>query len=91
MISAIEQEQHGSNNGFNEETYKAAKPHFIYGVSHFNQAGVDISEMVKALVRSLVKDYGLERETVDNMRPYIKRFVADVQSGSVKLENPGLE
>jgi N12 class adenine-specific DNA methylase len=73
---------------FDEDTYAKAKPLFIAGVSHFQQAGADIAEMVKALVRSLAKDYGLQRAAVENMRPYIKRFVADVQAGTVAIGEP---
>lgn len=70
----------GAGPAFDEGTYAKAKPLFIAGVAHFKEAGADIAEMVKALVRALVKDHGLTRETVEGMRPYIQRFVADTQA-----------
>jgi N12 class adenine-specific DNA methylase len=75
----------GSGLTFDETSYEKAKPLFIAGVAHFKEAATDISEMVKLLVRALVKDHGLQRETIENMRPYIQRFVQDVQSGAVTL------
>jgi len=70
---------------FDEAIYAQATPLFRLGMSYFQTAGADITEMAKALVRTLVRDHGLQREAIKNMRPYLKRFVEDVESGAVTL------
>jgi hypothetical protein len=74
-----------SGLSFDEDTYKQAVPYFKSGVAHFKDAGKDIAELVKRLVRHLAQN-GMDREAIQNMRPYVRRFVEDVQSGNITLE-----
>lgn len=70
---------------FDEETYAAAKPLFMAGIAHFKQAGADIGEMVKALLKHLMdqSDEPMERATLEAMKPYIVKFIGDVKAGKV--------
>ncbi len=72
----------GSGLSFDAETYARAKPLFISAVRQFGQAGQDIIDIARAMVRGLRAE-GLQREAQENMRPYLERFIADVQSGEV--------
>ena len=67
---------------FDPETYAKAKPLFISAVRKFGQAGQDIIDIARAMVRGLRAE-GLQREAQENMRPYLERFISDVQSGAV--------
>ena len=80
--------QFNSGLAFDEKTYEQAKPLFISGVKHFAQAGAGIADLVKALVRALVKEHGMSREGVENMRLYINRFMQDVNAGVITLDEP---
>lgn len=62
----------------NEETYKKAKPLFQAAVSNFQQAGADIREVMRAVVRAVLEKFG--KETTENMKPYIIRFVSEYQA-----------
>jgi N12 class adenine-specific DNA methylase len=72
----------GSGLSFDAATYEKAKPLFISAVRKFGQAGQDIMDIARAMVRGLMAD-GLQREAQQNMRPYLERFITDVQSGAV--------
>jgi len=70
---------------FDEETYAAAKPLFAAGIAHFKQAGADLNEMVKALVKYLMSqsDEPMDRATLEAMKPYVVKFMGDVKDGKV--------
>ena len=68
---------------FNEDTYAAAKAYFQAGVVHFKQDGADRAEMVKSLIVNLRDQFGLDRETIANMKPYIVRFMNDAKEGKI--------
>ena len=72
----------GSGLSFDAETYAKAKPLFISAVRKFGQAGQDILDIARAMVRGLMEQ-GLQREAQQNMRPYLERFIADVQAGTI--------
>jgi N12 class adenine-specific DNA methylase len=72
----------GSGLSFDAETYAKAKPLFISAVRKFGQAGQDILDIARAMVRGLMEQ-GLQREAQQNMRPYLERFITDVQNGTI--------
>lgn len=73
----------GSGLQFDEETYAKAKPHFIAALKHFQQAGQDVREAVRALIQYLREIAGMTAEAINRMRPYVVRFVEDVQAGKI--------
>ncbi len=75
----------GAGPMFDEETYAAAKPYFLAGVQHFKQSGADIAEMLKSLIVSLRDQFSMDRETIANMKPYVVRFMNDVQAGKISI------
>ena len=70
---------------FDDETYAKAKPFFISGAKHFGEAGRGVGETVKLLIRWLAQN-GMDREAVERMRPYVRRFMEDLDSGAVNLD-----
>jgi hypothetical protein len=62
----------------NEETYKKAKPLFQAAVANFQQAGADIREVMRAVIRAVLEKFG--KDTTENMKPYIVRFVSEYQN-----------
>jgi hypothetical protein len=73
---------------FDEDTYAQALPFFKAGVAHFKDAGKDVVAMVRALVGHLAKA-GMDRPTIENMRPYVARFINDITSGKESLDDTG--
>lgn len=92
----------GSGPVFNEETYAKAKPLFQAAVANFDQAGADIKEVMRAVVKSVLDKFG--EAVVNNMKPYIVRFVGEYQqpanlvdhlynvitAGNMPKDNPAL-
>lgn len=76
----------GSGLHFDEETYAKAKPLFIAGVKNLRKAGDDIADTVRALVRALATTYKMTREAIEKMKAYVMRFISDVQSGAINLD-----
>lgn len=79
----------GSGPVFDEQSYAKAKPFFQASVAHFAAAGRDLTETVRALVKHLVNS-GMDREAVDRMRHYVKRFVEEGAAPDAREEHPGL-
>ncbi len=73
-----------SGLSFDEETYKKAIPIFKAGAAHFKQAGADIAEMMRGLIRHFLKT--MTPAQVGNMKPYVVRFVTDVRDGKINLD-----
>lgn len=71
----------GSGPAFDPDTYEKAKPHFRAAFAHFQAAADDVSAMAVALVRHLKNKMGFNREAIENMRPYLVRFMDDVKAG----------
>ncbi|NCC41478.1 MAG: hypothetical protein EOM21_19045, partial [Gammaproteobacteria bacterium] len=71
---------------FNEETYAKAKPHFIAMASHLKGAATDVADLMRAIIRALREQFGMTKEGVANMKPYIIRFAEDIESGVINLE-----
>jgi hypothetical protein len=78
----------GSGPSFDEDTYRKALPHFRAGVAHFAEAGRDIAQMVRSLVQFLASN-GMDRPAIERMKPYIARFITDVQAGKETIDVPG--
>jgi N12 class adenine-specific DNA methylase len=66
---------------FDEDTYKKAKPLFAQAVAHFKDAGSDIKEAMRSVVKMLLDKFG--QQVTENMKPYIVRFMEDVKAGNV--------
>ena len=75
----------GSGLSFDEETYKQAVPIFKAGVAHFAAAAKDIKAMVRALLAHFRKE-GIPDESIQNMRQYVIRFISEVESGKIDLQ-----
>ncbi|HNC67964.1 MAG TPA: DEAD/DEAH box helicase family protein, partial [Thauera aminoaromatica] len=69
-----------------EDTYAAAKPYFQAGLEHFRQAGADIVEMMRALIVALRDQFGMDKDTIAAMKPYVLRYISDVQAGREAIE-----
>jgi hypothetical protein len=74
----------GAGPAFDAETYAQAKPFFIAGVRHFQAAGQDIKETIRILVKSL-RERGMSLDVIENMKPYVVRFIEDVRGGTINL------
>jgi len=68
---------------FDEDTYAKAKPLFIQAVRHLKDAANDIREAMRAVIRMVLDAGGVD--TVNNMKPYVVRFIGDVQAGRIDL------
>ena len=66
---------------FDEQTYAKAKPLFAQAIAHFRDAGKDIKEAMRAVVRMVLDQFGAE--TAQNMKPYVVRFMEDVRDGKI--------
>ena len=75
-----------SGIGFDPETYEKAKPHFLQALSDFKDAASRIKEVMKKLYDMVVAKKG--KEFFQKIKPYMTRFIMDVQSGAVKYEAP---
>jgi hypothetical protein len=77
-----------SGVSFDEETYAQAVPFFKAGIAHFQQAGSDVAAAVRELVRYLA-GAGMSRDAIVGMKPYVIRFMKDVEAGKVDLDQTG--
>ncbi len=68
---------------FDEDTYKAAKPHFQAALSHFAAAGADITAAAKALVKHLRETAGWDRSMFEAQQPYLARFLDEFADGKI--------
>lgn len=85
LFGAKDKGRLGSGPTFDPETYAKALPFFKAGVQHFRNAASDIKALAAALVRHL-KSAGMADAAIRAMRPYLVRFVSDVESGKITLE-----
>lgn len=70
----------GSGPVFNEETYAKAKPLFQEAVANLSQAGTDIKDVMRAVVKMVLDKFGVN--AVNNMKPYVLRFAQDFESNN---------
>ena len=52
-----------------DENHAAAKPYFIAGIQRFKAAAADIAQMVNSLIVAMRDQFGMDRETIGNMKP----------------------
>lgn len=72
----------GSGPVFNEETYAKAKPLFKEALAKYGQAGQDIRDAMRTIIKKLLDKFGYD--TTANMQPYVVRYIEDYRTG--KLE-----
>lgn len=60
---------------FDEETYAKAKPLFQAAVANLEDAGNDLREAMRAVVRLVLDKFGAQ--AAQNMKPYAVRFIED--------------
>jgi hypothetical protein len=81
----------GSGPSFDSETYAKAKPLFEQASTKFAEFAKDVVELVRRMVGEMQRIYGLTREALERMRPYLKKFIADVQDGKITLGTKAAE
>jgi hypothetical protein len=74
-----------SGMSFDPETYAKAKPLFQQAATKFADFANNVSELVKRMVAEMQRVHGLTRDGLEAMRAYLRQFVADVQSGAIRL------
>ena len=70
---------------FDDEIYAKAKPYFIEAVRNLKDAGSDIREVMRALIRLILDQSG--PDVVQNMKPYVTQFVRDYQKGEFDVSS----
>jgi N12 class adenine-specific DNA methylase len=68
---------------FDSETYEKAKPYFIDAARKFAAAGADMVALAKALKAGFTDALKLDAATIQNMMPYFKQFLLDVDAGKI--------
>lgn len=69
---------------FDEETYTKAKPLFQAAVANLEDAGKDLREAMRAVVRLVLDKFGAQ--AAQNMKPYAVRFIEDFSTASKTVE-----
>jgi hypothetical protein len=75
----------GEGLNFDNATYEKAKPHFYKAAYHFRAAADDIANMAANFVQAFRAD-GAPDSFIQKLRPYVIRFVQDVQAGVIDLK-----
>ncbi|MFW9594631.1 MAG: DEAD/DEAH box helicase family protein, partial [Macromonas sp.] len=70
----------GSGLSFDEQTYAKAKPLFQAAVANLGDAGKDLKEAMRAVVRMVLDKFGAQ--TAQNMKPYVVQFVRDMENAT---------
>jgi N12 class adenine-specific DNA methylase/murein DD-endopeptidase MepM/ murein hydrolase activator NlpD len=65
----------GSGPVFNEETYAQAKPLFQAAIANLKDAGTDIKEAMRTIIRMVLDKFGAQ--AAQGMKPYVVRFVEE--------------
>jgi len=68
--------------GFDEDSYKAAKPHFLAAAEAFGKAGMAFKDFVRLFFRSLIQQFG------DGVKPYAVRFAKDYEAEFLAKQQP---
>jgi N12 class adenine-specific DNA methylase len=85
LFGAKDKGRLGSGPTFDPETYEQAKPFFKAAVSHLKAAAQDLKAVAGALIRYL-QSKKMPDADIRAMRPYLVRFVSDVENGNIVLE-----
>lgn len=70
---------------FDEDTYAKAKPLFNAAVANMGDAGKDLREAMRAVIRMVLDKFGAQ--AAQNMKPYAVRFVEEI-STTEKVATP---
>lgn len=70
---------------FDEDTYAKAKPLFKAAVANMGDAGKDLREAMRAVIRMVLDKFGAQ--AAQNMKPYAVRFVEEISTGE-KVATP---
>lgn len=70
---------------FDEAKYALAEPQFVIALRSFQQKGLSLAQSVPAMVRYLNTEAGYSAAKIARMKPYVVRFVMNVQAGKVNL------
>jgi hypothetical protein len=73
---------------FDPETYAKAKPLFARAAEQFGQFKDNLVELMRRMLAELETVYGMTKDQLAKMRPYVIQFMQDVQSGAVNLAFP---
>ena len=73
-----------SGLSFDEETYAKAKPLFQQAIVHFQAAGTDLKDAMRAIVRMVLDKFGAD--AMNAMKPYVVRFMEDVRDGKIRTQ-----
>lgn len=76
----------GSGPTWDEETWAQAKPLFITASQKFIEFKNDVAELVRRMVVDMRTNFGLTRDGMENMKPYMRRFIEELQAGTISLE-----
>lgn len=79
------------NSGFtfNEETYKAAKPLFLKAIAHLKDAAANVMQMARELVGYMRNTLKASKAMMDEMLPYLERFIDEVRGGTATQQEQG--
>lgn len=75
-----------SGLSFDEQTYAKAKPLFQAAVANLGDAGKDIKEAMRAVVRMVMDKFGAQ--AVQNMKPYVVRFIEETSTATSTIAKP---
>jgi hypothetical protein len=70
---------------FNAETYAKAKPLFQAAIADMGEAGKDLKEAMRAVIRMVLDKFGAQ--AAGNMKPYVMRFIEDRMAKASKPDN----
>jgi len=68
---------------FDEETYAKAKPLFQAALANFKDAGNNLTDAMRTIVRMVMDKFGTD--AANKMKPYVVQFVADVRDGKLEI------
>jgi hypothetical protein len=77
----------GEGLSFDEETWAKAKPLFIAAAQKFKEFASDVAELIRRVVVHMRTNFGLTREGMTEMKPYLRRFNDELQAGTITLDD----
>jgi hypothetical protein len=78
-----------SGLSFDEETYAKAKPLFLQAIANLKDAGSDLKEAMRTVVRMVLDKFGAE--AAGNMKPYVVRFIEETAGTEKRAEDAATE